>query len=187
MDEQRLREAIKGIDDHTSWGKSGYKHWRTVKAAAERSLAVPDDAEVREAVEVALRWQKEHGLGRQRVATLGVLIAAALTPRTRWYMPEVDGPPTDTGKTCVAWFQGETKAYIWVYEAGRWVSGTISWWGLIAYTYLDPPPVEEPLDADTAWDILDAHIAQTTAGDGEEVGAALRWLRENWRKMRGHS
>lgn len=123
-----------------------------------------------------------------------VLKAAALTPRTRWYTPEVDGPPTDTSKWLIGeWRHGSCTAY----KPG-WYN--VGWGSLVRYTYLDPPPAEEPLpkcwcggemkpdlvtiEDEDRWAMVcqECSIVGPSSSTDSEADA-----RENWRKLRGHS
>jgi len=169
---------------------------RVIAEAAERSLAVPDDAEVLDAIR---RMDYHAGCASMPVNEDWQIVGtAALTPSTRWYTLERDGVPTDISKH-VIWELKTGKCITWT--RGRWNRS----WGVeddfVRYTYLDTPPAEEPLPVEEplpkCWCRSDPQVWRSSKcdywvvscildpGHGKTTGKTEEVARENWRKLRG--
>ena len=192
MNDEKLREAIEWVREYALDGPYNddvQAYMLTVADAAKRSLTVDDlKREVGELRERVASLQREADDALRNQDTL----AAALSPRTRWYTPEKDGVPTDTSKHLVArWEDGDTTLANppWIPLNGRDDA-------IVAYAYLDPPPAEEPLPKcwcgaeaiEYAADDTDKNRAVSCSKDcwhGEAKGTTSAEARENWCKLRG--
>ena len=214
---EELRKAIEWI---RGLGTIAFREYCTALAdAAERSLAVDsglaeritirslqahieelreklreaesrtvDDAEVREAV-VAVDNELAYNRNEHVQKYWKVVEAAALSQRTRWYTPEKDGHADESKWRVVFWRDIPPS----LYHPGELILPDEDK-HVRSYTYLDPPPVEEPLpkcwcgtradtvhDGDGNWYVC----CDLNAGHGETCATTKAEARENWRKLRG--